>query len=76
MESTTQPRGRLVRQIHRLVAVLFTVSVIATTVALMQAEPLVWVSYVPLLPLALLFCTGAYMFVLPYTAGRRAARGR
>jgi hypothetical protein len=66
MESTTtQQRGGLIRQIHRLMAVLFTLSVIATTVALMQAEPVVWVSYIPLFPLALLFCTGAYMFVLP-----------
>jgi hypothetical protein len=69
MESTTtQQRGGLIRQIHRLMAVLFTLSVIATTVALMQAEPVVWVSYIPLFPLALLFCTGAYMFVLPLRA--------
>lgn len=69
-------RSRWVRQAHRWVAVVFTVSVIATTVALMQAEPVIWVSYVPLFPLALLFLTGAYMFVLPYTARRRAARAR
>jgi hypothetical protein len=35
------------------------------------------VSYVPLLPLALLLFTGLYLFALPYTsrwrAGRRAA---
>jgi hypothetical protein len=52
--------------------VFFTVSVLITTIALMQAEPVLWVSYVPLLPLALLFLTGAYMFVLPYASRRRA----
>ena len=63
-----------VRQIHRWTAVLFTVTVVATTVALAQEDPLVWVSYLPLIPLALLFFTGLYLFVLPYLARRRAAR--
>ena len=30
---------------------VFTVSIVVVTVALMQDEPLVWVSYVPLFPL-------------------------
>ncbi|MFC5231737.1 hypothetical protein [Pseudonocardia zijingensis] len=61
-----------IRWLHRWFAVFFTVSVLITTIALMQAEPVLWVSYVPLLPLALLFLTGAYMFVLPYASRRRA----
>ena len=60
-----------IRQFHRWVAVLFTVTVIATVIALAQDEPLVWVSYTPLLPLALLFFTGVYLFALPYLARRR-----
>lgn len=60
-----------IRQIHRWVAILFTVTVLATVVALAQEEPIVWVSYTPLLPLALLFFTGAYLFALPYLMKRR-----
>lgn len=63
------------RQTHRVLAVLFTLSVVATTIALAGEEPVVWMSYVPLFPLALLLITGLYLFVLPYTAKRRAARG-
>jgi hypothetical protein len=63
--------NKWVRQIHRWLAVAFTVTVVATFVALAQEEPVVWVSYVPLLPLALLFFSGLYMFVLPYVMKRR-----
>ena len=59
-----------IRQIHRWFAVAFTLTVIATTVAMSLKEPIVWMSYVPLAPLALLFFTGAYLFVKPYL-GRR-----
>ena len=61
-----------IRQIHRWVSVAFTVSVIVTFIALAQKKPLVWVSYVPLAPLALLLLTGLYLFVLPYLARRRS----
>ena len=62
----------LVRQVHRWLAIAFTVTVIATFVALAQEDPVVWVSYVPLLPLALLLFTGLYLFALPYLRRRRA----
>jgi hypothetical protein len=69
--------NKWVRQIHRWLAITFTVTVIVTFVALAQEDPVVWVSYVPLLPLALLLFTGLYLFVLPYAtkwrSGRRAA---
>jgi hypothetical protein len=72
--------NKWVRQIHRWLAITFTVTVIVTFVALAQEDPVLWVSYVPLLPLALLLFTGLYMFVLPYAAkwrsGRRAAAAR
>ena len=45
---------------------VFTVSIIVVTVALMQDEPLVWVSYVPLFPLAILLLTALYLFTLPH----------
>jgi hypothetical protein len=59
-----------IRQFHRWMSVLFTISVVVTSIALSQEKPVVWVSYVPLLPLALLFLTGAYIFLLPYVAKR------
>jgi cellulose synthase/poly-beta-1,6-N-acetylglucosamine synthase-like glycosyltransferase len=65
-----------IRQIHRWLSIAFTVTVIATFVALSQENPVVWVSYVPLLPLALLLFTGLYMFVLPYATKWRNSRVR
>lgn len=65
-----------IRQFHRWVAIAFTLSVIVTFVALAQENPIAWVSYAPLLPLALLVLTGLYLFALPYLGkGRRAAGG-
>ncbi|PZG02834.1 hypothetical protein [Micromonospora deserti] len=72
--------NKWVRQIHRWLAIAFTVTVIVTFIALAQENPVVWVSYVPLLPLALLLFTGLYLFALPYAAkwrrGRTVAGGR
>ena len=68
--------SKWVRQFHRWVSIAFTLSVIITFIALTQEEPIVWVSYVPLIPLALLALTGLYLFALPYAAkGRRGAGG-
>jgi hypothetical protein len=66
--------GNWIRQIHRWLSVAFTVTVIVTFIALAQKEPVVWVSYVPLAPLALLLLTGLYLFVLPYATKRRSGR--
>jgi len=66
--------SKWIRQTHRWLSVAFTVAVIATFIALAQEKPVVWVSYVPLFPLALLFLTGAYLFVLPYTSSWRRGR--
>jgi hypothetical protein len=63
-----------IRQAHRWLSIAFTVSVIVTFVALGQEKPIVWVSYVPLLPLALLLFTGLYLFVLPYATTWRGRR--
>jgi hypothetical protein len=67
--------SKWVRQTHRWLSVAFTVTVIVTFVALGQEQPVVWVSYVPLLPLALLLLTGLYLFVLPYATRWRSGRG-
>jgi cellulose synthase/poly-beta-1,6-N-acetylglucosamine synthase-like glycosyltransferase len=66
--------NNLIRQTHRWLSIAFTVAVIVTFVALSQERPVVWVSYVPLLPLALLLLTGLYLFALPYATKRRSGR--
>jgi heme A synthase len=61
-----------IRQIHRWLSIAFTVTVIANFIALSQGTPPAWVTYSPLLPLALLLLSGLYMFVLPYVAKSRS----
>jgi hypothetical protein len=65
-----------IRQTHRWVSIAFTVTVIANIVVLSMGngQPPAWVTYSPLLPLALLLLTGLYLFVLPYAARWRSAR--
>jgi len=63
-----------VRQIHRWLSIVFTVTVIANFVVLARGMPVSWVTYSPLPPLALLLFTGLYMFVLPYATKWRRRR--
>ena len=63
-----------IRQSHRWISIAFTVTVIANFVAMSQGPPPAWVTYSPLLPLALLLFTGLYLFVLPYATRWRSAR--
>jgi hypothetical protein len=61
-----------IRQIHRWLSILFTLTVIANFVQLgMGQKDPNWVTYSPLLPLGLLLVTGLYMFALPYFARAR-----
>jgi hypothetical protein len=57
-----------IRQIHRWLSIVFTVTVIANFVALSRGTPPAWVTYSPLLPLFLLLFSGLDLFVLPYAA--------
>ena len=66
--------NNFIRQFHRWVSFIVMVTVVATTIALMQKEPIVWMSYVPLAPLFLLMISGVYLFVLPYAVKWRSAR--
>jgi hypothetical protein len=64
-----------IRQVHRWVSIVFTLTVVANFVALSQGgavSPLI--TYSPLLPLALLLFSGLYLFVLPYAATWRSGR--
>jgi hypothetical protein len=67
-------RNDWIRQTHRWVSMAFTVAVIANFVAMSQGPPPAWVTYSPLLPLALLLFTGLYLFVLPYATKWRRER--
>jgi hypothetical protein len=69
--------NKWVRQTHRWLSIAFTLTVIANFVALAQGggtPPPPWVTYSPLLPLALLLFTGLYLFVLPYATRWRGRR--
>ena len=55
-----------IRQFHRWTSIAFTATVAANFIALSRGTPPDWITYSPLLPLALLLLTGLYMFVLPY----------
>jgi hypothetical protein len=68
--------NKWIRQFHRWTSIVFTLTVIITFIALAQEKPIVWVSYVPLLPLALLAVTGLYLFALPYITQWRSGRRR
>jgi hypothetical protein len=66
-----------IRQIHRWLSIVFTLTVIANFIALARgggAAPPPWITYSPLPPLALLLFTGLYLFVLPYSAAWRTGR--
>jgi hypothetical protein len=58
------------RQSHRWLSVVFTLTVVANFLVRTQGEPPAWVTYSPLPPLFLMLVSGLYLFVLPYV-GRR-----
>ena len=65
-----------IRQSHRWISMAFVLTVIANFVAMGLnggQQPPPWITYSPLLPLALLMLSGIYLFILPYAAGRRAS---
>jgi len=66
-----------VRQTHRWLSIAFTVTVIANFIALAVKRggmPPPYVTYAPLLPLALLLFSGLYLFVLPYAVKWRSGK--
>lgn len=63
--------SKWIRQFHRWLSIIFTLTVIANFVALAQGEPPAWVTYSPLPPLFLLLSSGLYLFALPYLVRRR-----
>ena len=63
-----------IRQTHRWLSIAFTVTVAANFVqiGMGKGNPPNWITYSPLLPLAFLFFSGAYLFLLPYLPKRRS----
>jgi len=64
----------LIRQTHRWLSILFTLTVVANFATMALGKPPAWVVYSPLPPLFLLLFSGLYMFVLPYVAKGRGAQ--
>lgn len=63
------------RRLHRVVAMLFTLLVLANLAVMAQGHVPSWLTYSPLPPLLLLMLSGLVLFFQPYVARRRSARG-
>lgn len=66
--------NKWIRQTHRWLSIVFTVTVIANFAAMARGTPPAWITYSPLPPLFLLLFSGLYMFALPYAARLRGGR--
>jgi hypothetical protein len=58
--------GKWIRQTHRWLSIIFTLTVIVNFAVLGFKEHPAWIVYMPLVPLFLLLFSGLYMFALPY----------
>ncbi|ESX88897.1 hypothetical protein [Mesorhizobium sp. LNJC405B00] len=67
--------SKWIRQTHRWLSIIFTLTVAANFITMAFGQPPAWVVYSPLLPLFLLLFSGLYMFVLPYVARSRGEQG-
>lgn len=66
--------SRGIRQTHRWISVLFTLTVIAAFLVPAVSARTEWVYYLPLAPLAILLFSGLYLFAQPYL-GRKTDEG-
>ena len=67
--------NKWVRQTHRWLSMAFTAAVIINIVAIAQKKYTAAVGLLAVLPLAFLFLSGLYLFVLPYATKWRSRRG-
>lgn len=63
-----------IRQGHRWLSIVFTMTVVANFAAraLDRGEPWSWITYSPLPPLFLMLVSGLYLFALPYASKWRS----
>ena len=66
--------SKWIRQTHRWVSILFTVAVIINGVTVVRGKYNPKLGLMAVAVLALLFITGAYLFVLPYAIKWRGGR--
>ena len=69
-ERRESPWSGWIRQLHRWLAILFTLTVAANFLAMTGGQPPAWITCLPLPPLFLMLLSGLYMFALPYVAKR------
>ena len=57
-----------IRKTHRWLSMIFTITVLANiaVMSVREGQPPAWITYSPLLPLAILMFSGLYLFWLPY----------
>jgi len=66
--------NKWIRPTHRWLSIAFTLGVIANGVAVARGKYSGWVGLLALVPMALLLCTGLYLFMLPYASRWGSAR--
>jgi cytochrome b len=73
-EEVTLNWNKWVRLTHRWLSIAFTVAIIVNGIAVAQGKYSSRLGLVAVFPLALLFFSGMYLFVLPYTTRWRSGR--
>jgi heme A synthase len=68
--------NKWIRQTHRWLSTIFTLAVIINGVAVVQGKYNAKLGLAAVAPLALLFLSGLYLFVLPYANRIRSGRTR
>ena len=64
--------NKWIRQTHRWLSIAFTVAVIINTASVLRGRYTNWMGFLAVAPLAFLFLSGLYLFVLPYAAKWRS----
>jgi hypothetical protein len=63
-----------IRQTHRWLSLVFTVTVVINIAAMVMGSHAEWVGLLALVPLLFLLPTGLYLFALPYMVRGRGIR--
>jgi len=66
--------NKWIRQTHRWLSIALTVAMIVNVVAIVGGRYARWLGLLAVLPFALQFFTGVYLFVLPYASKWRTGQ--